>query len=247
MKLRISKGKIIYCICIAILGLLLIAFASNRRNVNFLSPKLKSDSEVESINKEDKVVYKDFYELYLEKNYFIKNVINSDADYIAIVTIDSLFASNWDNLNKKYVSPYSKGEASVISVLKGELPSTINYRRLGAEISYDEWIKGDVDSNKLSSVSGGEKGKKNVVVDSRMDKDIHLETGKTYLVFMKQYSCCNSPDEYTIIAYQYGAREVQQPSNTMLPTQNISSLKVKDNVTGDWVDISLVVNFDVSE
>lgn len=244
MKLEKNKKKIIYgTICFTILAALLVVFGINSKDVDLSSKNNDDDTQINSSSDDTKTIYKAYYELYLGKDYSEKQEINNEADYIAIVNIDSLSASNWDSLNKEYVSPYTKGTAKVIKTLKGELPTTINYRRLGAEISYNEWIKGDVDPEKLENITTVKENKKNIVVDSRMSHDIHLEVGKTYLVFMKQYSCCNVDNEYTIIAFEHGTRELQQQAETsVLSTQNIGSLKVKDNVTGNWVNLSDVVN-----
>lgn len=244
MKLEKNKKKIIYgTICFTILAALLVVFGINSKDVDLSSKNNDDDTQINSSSDDTKTIYKAYYELYLGKDYSEKQEINNEADYIAIVNIDSLSASNWDSLNKEYVSPYTKGTAKVIKTLKGELPATINYRRLGAEISYNEWIKGDVDPEKLENITTVKENKKNIVVDSRMSHDIHLEVGKTYLVFMKQYSCCNVDNEYTIIAFEHGTRELQQQAETsVLSTQNIGSLKVKDNVTGNWVNLSDVVN-----
>lgn len=244
MKLEKNKKKIICgTICFTIMAALLVVFGINSKDVDLSSKNNNDDTQINSSSDDTKTIFKAHYELYLGKDYSEKQEINNEADYIAIVTVDSLSASNWDALNKEYVSPYTKGTAKVIKTLKGELPATINYRRLGAEISYNEWIKGDVDPEKLENITTVEENKKNIVVDSRMSHDIHLEVGKTYLVFMKQYSCCNVDNEYTIIAFEHGTRELQQQAETsVLSTQNIGSLKVKDNVTGNWVNLSDVVN-----
>lgn len=241
MKLFKSKNNIIYgIVCLAVLVVLFVGLWVVNKDVKLLPKKSTNDTSINSSG-DEKIVYEAFYELYMSVDYSNKQTLNNEADYIAIVTIDSLSASNWDDLNNEYVSPYTKGSAKVLTTLKGTLPESINYKRLGAEISYNEWIKGDVDPNKIEAITSIDEDNTNVEVDSRMSSDIHLNKGKTYLVFMKQYSCCNVDNEYTIIAFEFGTRELQQQSDISI--NNVGSMKVKDNTTGEWVNISDVVDF----
>ena len=193
-----------------------------------------------------KQIYYESYSPMLSVDYSRKNTINSDSDYIAIVRIDSLETSNWDEINKQYVAVYSKGNATVMNVLKGELPDTISYRRLGGQIEYNKWIVGDVDQVKLQNAIVKPINPEYVIIDSKKADDIHLKVGKTYLVFMKQYSCCNTSNEYTVIAYEYGARELEQAVSTTY-SNDLKKVRVKNNVTGNWENIEEVVNFDFAK
>ncbi len=163
------------------------------------------------------------------------------SDYIAIIKIDTIDGvSNKNNLTGKYFAhPYTYVTATVLNVLKGDISTPIiNYVRLGGSIPYDEWIKGDVDPNKmeiirrkngLSNVST-----KNIMVNYKVENDIEIEMGKTYLVYMIQ----NPSNEYNIRGVQYGLREVQEDG---LSTNSLSSIKIKNNDTGNWEDLSEVV------
>ena len=57
----------------------------------------------------------------------------------------------------------------------------------------------------------------------------------------------NKENEYFIDGLQYGLREVQQSNISTYSTNDISNLKVKNNVTGEWEKLSSVINLDISE
>ncbi len=246
------KNKKILIFSLALVGILTCfiavhhSFKGEKNNV--LEQGNSSIDENSYVREDGKQVYNEFYSPFLAVDYSKKNNINRDADYIAIIRIDSLESSNWDSINNQYVAVYSKGKATVLTVLKGDLSSTISYRRLGGQIGYNEWMKGSVDKKKMDSIIGIPTNPDNVIINSQKEDDIQLEVGKTYLVFMTQYSCCNLENEYTIMAYEYGVRELQQQTEwNTLSMQEVGDLKVKDNKTGNWVKLSDVVNLNVSE
>lgn len=247
MKKR-NKNIIISLIAIiAIISFISINYILERSSTQFHGEENNTSTKSTLEESDEKQIYNEYYSPLLAVDYSKKSNLNKDSDYIAIVKIDSLESDNWDSINKQYVAVYSKGVATVINVLKGNLPNVINYKRLGGKIGYEEWIQGDVDRKKMEGVIGVPSNPKKVIINSKKAEDIDLEVGKTYLVFMKHYSCCNMENEYSIIAYEHGTRELQQSDISTYSLQNVADLKVKNNVTGEWQNISEVVNFNISE
>ena len=176
------------------------------------------------------------------------------SDYIALVRIESIdgVTNVSRKTNKPVITPYSYGQATVVSVLKGEISSSsIGFTRCGGQMPYDEWIKGDVDPDKLNATRA-EAGlanvpTKDIIVNYKLKDDIELEIGKTYLVFMCRNEEFNLENEYIIQGFQYGLRELQQTNVSSYSVQNSTSLKVKNNMTGEWESLSDVVYLDETE
>ncbi len=204
-----------------------------------------SNVSLEHIPEKNEDIFEVGYEFDMAQNISDMNVVNDLYDYVALVNISSI--DKVSNINETTGTPsmvYSKGKAQVLSVLKGNMDNTITFERTGGKMPWTEWIKGVDDPEKLINLakeSGTDHS--NTIVDARASGDIELETGKTYLVFM------HKSDEgiYHIGAYQYGTRELQNQDPTTITPQGIQSLKVKDNVTGEWVSIKDIVNFDVKQ
>ena len=162
-------------------------------------------------------------------------VLESLSDYIAIVKIESIDGSS--NINRKTKEPvisiYTYGKAKVIETIKGNLTNSIKFTRSGGEMPYDEWLRGDIDPQKIESVRKDanldEEDTSKIIVRYKEIGDIDLEVNKTYLVYMSQSEEFNFDNEYIIIGFQYGLREVKDN-------------KVKNNDTGKWENISNILN-----
>lgn len=162
-------------------------------------------------------------------------ILEKLSDYIAIIKIESIDGST--NINRKTKEPvidiYSYGKAKVIETIKGKLASNIKFTRSGGSMPYDEWLKGDIDPQKIESVRKEsnleKKDTKKIIVRYKNMGDIDLEVNKTYLVYMSQSKEFNYDNEYIITGFQYGLREVKDK-------------KVKNNDTGKWEQISDVVD-----
>lgn len=181
-------------------------------------------------------------------------VMSEISDYIALIKVDSIEGvSNINRQSGEYISvPYTYGKATVIAEYKGQFEKkTIDFVRDGGTLPYDEWIKGDSDPEKMKRVREeaglGNVSTKNLQVEYQMENDILLEEGKTYLMFLFQNPTFNSENEFIIHGYQYGLRELQQTNVSSYSVQNSSSLKVKNNMTGEWESLFDVVYLDETE
>ena len=181
------------------------------------------------------------YHLDMGTNISDMNVVNDLYDYIALVKVKSIDkVSNVVEGTNDPSMVYSKGTLEVLKTLKGNIAEKeITFKRTGGSMPWTEWIKGVDDPEKLINMAK-ESGvdHTNTIVDARVEGDITIEEGETYLVFMSKHD-----DTYTIGAFQYGTREVQEPDALLNSTQSVQTLKVKDNVTNKWVPISEVVDF----
>lgn len=176
------------------------------------------------------------------------NTLSEHSEYIVLLKINSIDGVN--NVNRKtgepVAHPYSYGKATILKKIKGEIESTdIEFIRTGGEMPYSEWIKGDVDSSKLEAIRT-ESGLANVPVNDikvkyKADGDIELEAGKIYLAFMNHNLKYNNNNEYNIQGFQYGLREILVRND--INTNAVEKLKVKNNDTGKWENLSDVVSF----
>lgn len=220
---------------------------------NFIKAKLSSNNHYENkTNNSEQIKAKEILNVIssFDYTYDISNnkLLADNSDYIAIIKITSVDGvTNKNRITGTYVAhPYTYGSAEVLKVLKGDLPTNnINYVRMGGKISYDEWLKGDVDPQKIESVrkENGLSNTKteNIIVNYKAADDIDLENGKTYLAYMFHNSSFNYDNEYNIHAVQYGLREIKD-NGISTTSINDDNILVKNNTTGKWEKLSEVIN-----
>lgn len=170
------------------------------------------------------------------------NVLAEISDCIALVRVDEITGvSNKNRLTGNYISTsYTYGKARVLKVFKGNIGTAeIGFVRDGGILPYDEWIKGQENTEKLirmrreAGIPDSETD--NMFVNYMPQGDISIESGKTYLVYMFRNPEFNLENEYIIQGYQFGLRELRQNS---IGAQNATELHVKNNVSGEWEAIS---------
>ena len=176
------------------------------------------------------------------------NVMQDLSDYVALVKIDSIDGA--DNVNKKtgnYVSTYTYGKATILKMLKGNIASrTIGYTRSGGKILYSQWVKGQASPEKIKKLVESTNNKSidinNVKVYDKFSGDIDLEVGKIYLVYMYHEPTFNNDNEFVIHGFQYGMREAKMDSISENTLNNVSDIKIKNNDTGKWENLSTIIN-----
>ncbi len=171
--------------------------------------------------------------------------IEKHIDNIALIKIDEIKGvSNINPTSKENTLPYTFGTATVLSVIKGEINSEhINFARLGGVMSFEEWIKGEDDAEKVISVMEqnniSSKDLKSYKVETKLENDIELSKDKYYLAYLS-YTNNNFGDiDFSIVGEQYGLREIKLLNS--LDELSISNLLVKNNDTQSWVKLSDVV------
>lgn len=214
------------------------------------------DNNIETINdnKEKNVVM----DLRTELDYAIdvsdKKIRYDNSKYIIIGKVKSIDgATNYNEKKQAYTSIFTYGTIEINSILKGNIENReIPFIRLGGEISFEEYEKGLKDSQKVKmelvrTLSPEEK--KTSFVAYGPEGDIQLEEGKTYLLYMDYDT---DDDKYLVRYMQYGAWEVDtntlnteilnnKTQNKYNALKNNNQIKVKNNVTGKWENISDVL------
>lgn len=223
--------------------------SDNTKNQNEIADENNKNNAIENANNKQIINISSSFDLAYDLN--DSKVMYDLSEYIAIVKIDSIDGtSNFNKITNKYIShPYTYGTATVLKMLKGNIKSsTFNFIRTGGLIAYDDYVKGDIDPNKLESVRkeyGTENiSTKDLYVDYKVQGDIEIEKGKLYLVYMSHNSNFNTENEYNIFGYQFGLREIQQSSNLVNSIQKDLdlNLKVKNNITNQWVKLQEVLD-----
>ena len=224
-----------------------IAFAGNSLISKKYVDSKPFNSSQEFNNKQD-----DEYILNFESNLDLaydlsnKKEINNAFEYIALIKIDKIDGvDNYDSITKQYVSPYTYGKATILKVIKGEIPkSNISFRRLGGKISFEKMLEGDEAPEKLLRIRE-ESGLANVptkkiFVDSKISGDIDIEEGKVYLAFLEYNKEYNKENEYWIGGLQYGLREVDMTNKNVI--NDVNNIKIKNNENGKWEKLSTIAD-----
>ncbi len=253
MKVRIIQKLMVFALLFC-LATLTFGCNASRKNINNLSNDGKNfdnhslDLTTAMNSGDDKhtnviEVTPSFDSLY---NFADINVLAKQSDYIALITVDTVLGvSNVNKITNEHIStPYTYGKVTVLKTLKGEFnEKEIKFCRLGGQLPYKEWIKGDEDPKKLESVRAelgmSKISDKDIVIEYRIKDDIKIEEGKTYLAFMYHNPDFNEQNEYVIHGYQFGLRETEVEQN--VSKQSIGSIQIKNNDTGNWERISSVL------
>lgn len=169
------------------------------------------------------------------------------SDYIAVIRIDTVdgVTNISSKTGKPVSSPYSYGKATVVNVIKGNLPNEISYIRNGGMMTYDKWVEGSHNPEKLRALKAESEfanvPENELYVDSSMQGDINIEIGKEYIAFMCRDDLYNLENEFVIQGFQYGLRELQNQGVATANAQSGNNLRVKNNVTGEWENVSDIV------
>lgn len=230
--MKINKKYIIFTL---IFLTLITSLAIIYKNINSNEPKLENKVPTTNENNEITEIKEITPLIEFIYNYSDDKVMYNISDYIALIKINEITGvSNINRLTNEFIRfPYTYGKATILTTLKGNISEkVINFTRTGGKIPYEEFIKGEVDPIKIDTTSS-----KGVIIDYRFDNDIELELGKTYLVYMIKNKDFNIDNEYSIIGFQYGLREVQGDD-----IKNLSNIKVKNNETLKWENLLDVLN-----
>lgn len=101
--------------------------------------------------------------------------------------------------------------------------------------------KVDVEAVNASPTAVGNSTENELYVDSSMQGDINIEIGKEYIAFMCRDDLYNLENEFVIQGFQYGLRELQNQGVATVNAQSGNNLRVKNNVTGEWENVSDIV------
>lgn len=241
---RKSKYNLRYLFPVGCLLLVFIIFwgyynKSYDSNINLDDGNLLDDSNI--FYYENELSLTDF--LYDITDPKVLYELSSHVAIVKITSIDGVSRIN-QKTNTGVLNPYTYGNAEVLAQIKGSFKDkNIKYVRTGGRIPYLEWLKGDVDPDKLLSlaINNGATMEelKRRIVDYRYPGDIDIEVGKVYLVFMTHNQEYNFENQYAFLGFQYGMRKIPFYSS-LIP---LEKLRVLDNTNGSLVNLADIVDF----
>lgn len=177
---------------------------------------------------------------------YTPELLYEKATDIAIVKVISIASADMDFAN---IIPTTYGTMLINTALSGDINenSIINYARPGGIVSVSEYEKHDEETaikkrEYLRNKAGVTIDKNNTYYEIYLDNDIELETGKTYLAYMKYHSNSNT---YEILGFENGLREINLPVQSRSVKKDvlqIEDLKLKNNHTNTYESLSEYVN-----
>ncbi len=160
-------------------------------------------------------------------NEYTPQYMKSISDAIVIGRVDSV-----DSADMKYnqVVGYTYGTMTIQNVLYGNMQvgDNIEYAKPGGIIQYTTWSKAQPveDQEKRAYLLSKHEESIPEYVDILLENDIHIEAGKSYLMYVK-YS--EDLKKYEIVGLGNGLREIVGTTKSSM--RNIDGLKIKDNNT----------------
>lgn len=163
-----------------------------------------------------------------------------ESDFIALVSIDSIDgADNYAEVRQGVSRVFTYGRMTVIKSLKGDLEegSTKTFYRAGGTMDFSTYCShlSEQECAKLRGLNPDQE-----TMTYGIDGDVALEEGKIYLAYLKKDKTLRATEGYTFQQYQRGLREIQTTSGYSAN----SDLKVLNNFTGEWENLSDVVKQD---
>lgn len=182
----------------------------------------------------------------LLENEYTPQYMKDIASDVAIITIVDL---DHADMHFTYMIASTYGTFVVNNVIYGTLKegTSMPYIRPGGIISVAEYEKTDFPEaiekrEYLREQQGVKIDKDNTYYDMKMENDISVEAGKTYLAYLHYQE---KWDAYEIIGLGNGLREVnvQRQNRTVQPqTYKINDLKIKNNNTGEFESLDSYIN-----
>lgn len=178
---------------------------------------------------------------------FTPQKIGNDADNIVLATVLTLDNADPDGS----MVGMTNGTMLINQVLSGNLSQgqVINYSKPGGMMKMSEWEESQPDAatqkrQYLREQSNADINLDETYINVKVSGDIEIEAGKSYLVYLK-----NNNSSFEIIGLGNGLRELdvnQQTSRATVQNFNMSSLKIKNNETGEFESLEHYVNTYIS-
>ena len=155
--------------------------------------------------------------------------MKSIADFIVNATVQSI-----DYANMKYsMIGCTYGTISINEVYYGDkkISGVLPYVKEGGIIKMEDWENAQpIDSQEKRQFLQEKNDEEYpyTYVDTITDEDIHLEAGKTYLMYIDYHE---EIDKYVIIGLKNGSREMIKDKN------NPENFLIKNNTTGEYDDL----------
>ena len=207
-----------------------------------------------STEKENEIIFEKYYDTYtyitdemlnnsmnstkmtLQMHEYTPKYMKENSDVIAIVSIISK-----DGASMEYSTfGMTYGKMLINNVILGEVKQKeiIEYLKPGGIISVKDYDEHDNKAavekrDYLNEKAGIVIDKENTYFNIKLEDDIEIEEGKTYLVYLHYIE---KYDKYEIIGLGNGLREVNIEKQERIKEQeiNINELKIKNNRTQEW-------------
>ena len=162
------------------------------------------------------------------QNEYTPEYMLSISDAVVLASVESLDGYDLD-INK--VIGFTNGTASLKKVINGDIDEEIfRFKKPGCIVPLSELEKTYSEEemkkiNHLREENGYPENYENVYYDTTLSGDIHIETGKTYLMYLHYIQ---KLEEYEIIGLGNGLREIPNYSDD-LQFNELEVINSKDN------------------
>lgn len=168
------------------------------------------------------------------------------ADNIAIVKVISLDGAS---IEPNDIVGMTYGKMLINNSIVGNLKegTVVEYSRPGGTFTMSQWETSQpAEANEkrayLRSQSGNDEDTTKTYINLKLEDDIDIEAGKTYLAYLKYNIKSN---KYEIIGLGLGLREVnikQSKDKVTLTSLDISNLEIKNNKTNEYQSLNDYIN-----
>lgn len=187
------------------------------------------------------------------KSEFTPEIMFNESDAIALVTITTI-----DGASMEY-SAYGMtyGTMVVDNIIYGNIEvnenGLVGFFKPGGLVSIADYDAHDNQAavekrDYLREQAGIEIDKENSYMNLKVENDVELEVGKTYLAYLHFR---DKYGKYEIVGLRNGLREVNVAQQTRVKTQSLdlNNIQIKNNVTGEWEDLDQYIqeNIEVYE
>lgn len=169
------------------------------------------------------------------------------SDTVALVTVVSLDGASMDY--STFGMTY--GKILVNDVIVGDINTNeiIEYLKPGGYVTVADYDAHDIPASVakrdyLRQQAGIEIDKENTYINLKVEDDIEIEAGKTYLAYLHYRE---NDGKYEIVGLRNGLREVNvsQVSSITIQEYSIDELQIKNNVTGEWESLDEYVKLNI--
>lgn len=211
--LKLTAGML-GCFTIATLG----ATCHNVHFANNIEKEIKSNDVVA----EEPIIYTEIARFDTKYDFSDNKILAEHSDLVVIGKITNLeAATNYNPTKKSYGKARTPGTLEVLQVLKAdenEKITEIDFLEVGGLISYSEYEKSLLPAQKakrdyLMQQNGNINSKNNVFVRQKVENQLDLEEGKTYIMYLEYNS---DYDKYMVVNQPYGVKEYNTKTGKIL-------------------------------
>jgi len=171
------------------------------------------------------------------------------SDIIALVTVVSIDGASMDY--STFGMTYGRMLVDYVIVGNINTDDLIEYLKPGGYVTVADYDAHDIPASVakrdyLRQQSGIVIDKENTYINLKVEDDIEIEAGKTYLAYLHYRE---KDGKYEIVGLRNGLREVNvsKVSSVTIQKYSIDELKIKNNVTGEWESLNTYITYDIKK